>query len=351
VVEHHVEQHGDARCLQGADGFDPEAPLFEAIDQDPVLRDRVLIAEPWDVGDGGYRLGAFPDGWGEWNDRFRDTARRFWRGDAAMVGELATRIAGSADVFGARHRPVSHSVNFVTAHDGFTLADLVAHEHKHNEANGEHNRDGTDQNFSWNSGIEGPTADPAIRAARAGDARALLATLLLARGTPMLTMGDECGRTQQGNNNAYSQDNAISWFDWAGADQALVGFTGRLIAARRACAALTGTRPLTGAPVDESGIPDVAWQTPDGRAMAVRDWQAANNRSLVAVLYEPGSRAVVVLHAGGESIRVALPAPRPRHRWHLLADSRQPERQGPLEQLVEAGARSALLVIEAAASG
>jgi glycogen operon protein len=335
-----------------ASGFDSEAPLFEAIDQDPVLRDRMLIAEPWDVGEGGYRLGGFPDGWSEWNDRFRDTARRFWRGDAGMVGELATRVAGSADIFGGRHRPVSCSVNFITAHDGFTLADLVSHERKHNEANGEHNRDGTDQNFSWNRGVEGATDDPGIRAVRAGDARALLATLLLARGTPMLTMGDECGRTQEGNNNAYSQDNAISWFDWAGADHSLAAFTARLIAARQACGALTGTRPLTGKPVDESGVPDVAWRTPDGRAMAVEDWQAPDSRSLVAVLYEAGSRAVLVLHAGGGPIRVALPTPRSEHRWHLIADSRQPEVHGPVEQYVEAGPRSVLFVVETAvASG
>jgi len=332
-----------------ADGFDPDAPLFQAIDQDPVLRDRVLIAEPWDVGEGGYRLGAFPDRWGEWNDRFRDTARRFWRGDAGMVGELATRFAGSADIFGARHRPASCSINFVTIHDGFTLADLVAHEHKHNEANGEHNRDGTDDNHSWNRGVEGPSDDPVIGAARAADVRALLATLLLARGTPMLSMGDECGRTQQGNNNAYSQDNAISWFDWAGADQVLTGFTARLVAARRGCEALTGTRPLTGGPVDASGIPDVTWQTPDGHAMTVADWQAPDNRSLIAVLYEAGSRAVVVLHGGSEPARVALPPPRPGHRWYLVVDSQRPERQEEVEQEFAAGARSVLLVVEMAA--
>ncbi len=313
-----------------------------------MLRDRVLIAEPWDVGEGGYRLGAFPDGWGEWNDRFRDTARRFWRGDAGMVGELATRLAGSADIFGARHRPVSRSVNFVTAHDGFTLADLVAHERKHNEANGEHNRDGTDENFSWNHAAEGATGDPAIEAARASDVRALLATLLLARGTPMLSMGDECGRTQQGNNNAYSQDCPISWLDWAGADQALVGFTARLIAARRACDALTSTRPLTGRAVDESGIPDVAWLTPDGRAMAVADWQASDNRSLVAVLYEAGGRAVVLLHAGNQPTPLVLPAPRPGHRWHLVIDSQQPARQGTVEQEIAAAGRSVLLLVERA---
>jgi len=332
-----------------ADGFDPDAPLFEAIDQDPVLRDRVLIAEPWDVGEGGYRLGAFPDGWGEWNDRFRDTVRRFWRGDAGMVGELATRLSGSADIFGARHRLVSCSMNFVTIHDGFTLADLVAHERKHNEANGEHNRDGTDDNHSWNHGVEGPSDDPAIRAARLGDVRALLATLLLARGTPMLSMGDECGRTQQGNNNAYSQDNPISWFDWAGVDQALTGFTARLIAARRACDALTGTCPLIGGPIDASGIPDVAWLTLDGRAMTVGDWQAPDNRSLVAVLYGAGSRAVVVLHAGREPAQVMLPAPRTGHRWHLVVDSQQPQRQGQIEREIETAARSVLFVIEMAA--
>jgi glycogen operon protein len=289
-------------------GFDPHAPLLAAIAQDPLLRDRALIAEPWDVGPGGYRLGEFPAGWGEWNDRYRDTVRRFWRGDGGMLGALATRFAGSADVFAPRHRPLTRGVNFVTSHDGFTLADLVAYTAKRNAANGEANRDGTDASMSWNNGVEGPGDDPVLRAARARDVRALLATLLLSRGTPMLTMGDECGRSQGGNNNAYAQDNALSWLDWTTADGALMAFVARLVRARNECAALTGALPLTGLDVDASLIPDVAWRRPDGRVLAPEDWQHPDHRTLVAALYAPDSRALVVLHAGQSPIEVTLPA-------------------------------------------
>ena len=191
----------------------PAAPLLTAIAQDPVLRELRLIAEPWDLGLGGYRIGAFPSAWGEWNDKFRDSMRKFWRGDAGLLGEAATRFCGSSDLFGSS-RPPSRGVNFIVAHDGFTLADLVSYESKHNEANGEDNRDGTDGNYSWNNGEEGETADPAILAARRRDQRNLLAALILARGTPMLTMGAESGHSQGGNNNAYAQDNAIAWLDW-----------------------------------------------------------------------------------------------------------------------------------------
>ena len=187
-------------------GFDRNAPFLAAVEQDPVLSRCVMIAEPWDIGPGGYQLGGFPSRWGEWNDRYRDDVRRFWRGDSRMLGPFTTRFAGSADVF--QNRPLSRSINYITAHDGFTLADLVSYKTKYNHANGEDNRDGSSDNLSWNNGAEGPSSDPAILAARARDARALLATLLLSRGTPMLSMGDELGRTQNGNNNAYAQDNA-----------------------------------------------------------------------------------------------------------------------------------------------
>ncbi len=195
------------------DGFDASAPLITAITQDPLLRGVRLIAEPWDIGPGGYQIGRFPASWGEWNDQFRDTMRKFWRGDGGLVSATVTRFAGSADIFGPHRRP-SSSVNFIVAHDGFTLADLVSHERKHNEPNGEGNRDGTDANYSWNNGAEGVTGDPAILAARRRDQRNLLASLLLARGTPMLAMGSECGQSQGGNNNPYALDNATSWMDW-----------------------------------------------------------------------------------------------------------------------------------------
>ena len=311
--------------------FDAAAPLLAAMRQDPVLRTRRIIAEPWDIA--GHTLGAFPPGWGEWNDRFRDDVRRFWRGDAGMVGALATRLAGSSDALPGRP---GDSINFVTAHDGFTLADLVSHARKHNDANGEQNRDGSDANLSWNNGHEGATDDHGIRARRANDVRALLATLLLARGVPMLAMGDEIGRTQHGNNNAYCQDNALSWMDWAEADQALLGFTRRLIAARRAHPALHATRPLTGA------FDDVQWRRLDGTRM--EGWEHAH--SLVMLLHEAGDRVLVAFHREESAALLTLPAPRWGHRWRLLADSAAPERDGIAEGTAQIAPRSVLLLAE-----
>ena len=311
-------------------GFDPAAPLLQAIAQDPALRELKLIAEPWDLGPGGYRLGAFPAAWGEWNDAYRDTLRRFWRGDAGMTGALATRLAGSADIFAPRSRRPSRSVNFITAHDGFTLADLVAYQTKHNAANGEDNRDGTDANLSWNHGVEGATDDPAVLAARAGDVKALLATLLLSRGTPMLAMGDELGRSQQGNNNTYAQDNALSWIDWEHADRDLAAFTAALIDLRRRHRALRAERELDGAPADDSGIPDVEWRRPDGGAMDAADWARADNRALIAVLYAPAAaglpadRVGVAINAGTDALTVRWPEPRAGQAWRVLVDTALP---------------------------
>ena len=310
------------------DGFDAEAPLLTAIAQDPLLRTLKLVAEPWDVGPGGYRIGAFPAPWGEWNDKFRDTVRRFWRGDGGLAGELATRFAGSADIFAARARAPSRSVNFVTAHDGFTIADLVAHTHKHNEANGEGNRDGTDANWSWNHGVEGPTSDAAVVDARQRDVRALLATLLLSRGTPMLAMGDEIGRTQHGNNNAYAQDNALSWLDWDHADLALAAFVAGVIALRHEHPALRAERWLTGVP-DDTGLTDVIWQRPDGQPMTHADWESGATRTLVAVLSHRGSvaradRVVVALHGDGHDTVLQLPEARAGFAWHHVLDTARP---------------------------
>ncbi len=274
-----------------ANGFDPEHPVLAAIAQDPILRGLIHIAEPWDVGFGGYQLGAFPAGWGEWNDKARDCFRRFWRGDDGLTGSLATRLAGSADIFAPRNRALSRSINFVTAHDGFTLADLVSYSHKRNEANGENNRDGTDDNLSWNCGAEGASEDPVVAARRKGDARALLTTLIAARGTPMLAMGDELGRTQRGNNNAYAQDNELAWIDWASADLELIEFTSRLVSLRRTTAALSAEAPLTGRPRDASGIPDVEWLTPEGSPMQAKDWDDPHGRSLTAVFYDASGTA------------------------------------------------------------
>ena len=263
-----------APVLARGPGFDRDAPIFAEIAADPLLATRVMIAEPWDIGPGGYQLGNFPEGWLEWNDRYRDDVRRFWRGDGP-AGALATRLAGSSDVFGGG---ATRSVNFVAAHDGFTLADTVAYEQRHNLANGEDNRDGHGDNHSWNGGVEGPTDDPAILARRDRDRRALLATLFASTGTIMLTAGDEFGRSQGGNNNAYAQDNAIGWVDWSTRDVALEEYVSAL-AAQRVAGGL-----------DEVVFPESAeWLTLDGRAMTDGDWQAADG----FVLRLPSARIVV----------------------------------------------------------
>jgi glycogen debranching enzyme GlgX/4-alpha-glucanotransferase len=331
-----------ATTLARGDGvFDAAAPLIQAMRQDPVLRDLLIVAEPWDIGPEGYQLGRFPPGWGEWNDRFRDDVRRFWRGDGGLVGAVAARMSGSAESFPAR--PLTDSVNFVAAHDGFTLADLVSYSAKRNHANGEENRDGTGANHSWNHGVEGPTDDPAITARRRADIRALLATLLTARGTPMLGMGDEGGRSQGGNNNAYAQDNATTWLDWPGIDRDLVAFTRRLIAARRAHPALTDPAPLTGEEGPD-GLPDVAWLREDGAPMDGAAWSDPDRRALVALLHAAGDRCLVALNAG-DALPLALPAPRPGFRWRLLADSADPARDGPVE-VTTLPARAVLLLAE-----
>ena len=335
-----------------ADGFDPAAPLLSAIAQDPVLRDLKLIAEPWDIGPGGYHPGAFPAGWGEWNDRYRDDVRRFWRGDGGLAGALATRLAGSQDVFGGKRRP-SRSVNFIVAHDGFTLADLVSHAGKHNGENGEDNRDGTDANHSWNNGVEGPSDDPGILAARRSDQRALLATLLLSRGTPMLAMGAETGRTQAGNNNAYAQDNATGWLDWAAIDEGLAAFTARLCGARAAHPALRDDRFLTGEVLPGTDVPDVLWLRADGAPMEDGDWAGASAFAcvLAAVGNDAVDRVLVAFNAGHGALDLCLPWSRPGHAWRLLVDSGADTPDGQPEHLVGGeivplGPRRVLLIEE-----
>ncbi|MGN6143563.1 MAG: glycogen debranching protein GlgX [Mesorhizobium sp.] len=300
-----------------ADGFHKDAPLLEAMRTDPLLQDRILIAEPWDIGHNGYQLGNFPPPFLEWNDRFRDDVRRFWRGDAGTVGALATRLAGSSDVFQRDGAPVSRTVNFVAAHDGMTLADLVSYAGKHNEANGEGNRDGHDENFSWNDGVEGATDDPAIRARRDMDKRALLATLFASRGTIMLTAGDEFGRSQRGNNNAYAQDNDLTWLDWAGRDAALEDFVAALAALRRAAPALQDTRFLTGRPEGGQEIPDVEWLTETGAALDDVTWQDPARHRLVMILRDgsvEGGRLAVLVNGDRRASTFVLPG-REGYRW------------------------------------
>lgn len=257
----------DLASILGRDpsGFHRDARLLEAMRTDPVLKDRVLIAEPWDIGPGGYQLGNFPVPFLEWNDRARDDIRMFWRGDRHQTGALATRLSGSSDIFARYGEEESRSVTFVAAHDGFTLADLVSHAGKHNEANGEENRDGHNENHSWNNGIEGETADPSIAAARRRDIEAILSSLFAVRGTIMLTAGDEAGRSQKGNNNAYAQDNEITWLDWENLDAALLEHTAKLAAIRNRFPAFTTPRFLT-------GQGDVDWLTPEAKPMTVWDW-------------------------------------------------------------------------------
>jgi glycogen operon protein len=244
--------------------------FFDLVQQDPVISQVKLIAEPWDLGEGGYQVGNFPPLWSEWNGRYRDTVRDVWRGEPAIVGELASRLTGSSDLYQSDSRRPAASVNFVTAHDGFTLTDLVSYEQKHNEANGEGNRDGESYNRSWNCGVEGPTDDPTVLALRARQRRNLLATLLLSQGVPMLLSGDEVGRSQGGNNNAYCQDNEISWFDWADTDDEVLAFTTRLVALRKDHPVFRRRRWFQGRPL--RGTADILWLRPDGTEMTEADW-------------------------------------------------------------------------------
>jgi glycogen operon protein len=257
-------------------GFDQVSAFFDLVWQDPVVSRAKLIAEPWDVGQtDSYDLGRFPPLWREWNGKYRDTVRDFWRGTGGTASDFATRLAGSSDLYSGEGRRPTSSVNFVTVHDGFTLADLVSYDEKHNERNGEDNRDGTDDNRSWNSGAEGPSSDPAITELRSRRSRSILATLMLSAGIPMLLGGDEFGRTQQGNNNAYCQDNETSWFDWAAMDTGLLGFTKGLIAFRFAHPVFRRRKFLSGA-----SVADLRWFTTAGSPMAADDWNNEATRCL-----------------------------------------------------------------------
>lgn len=296
---------------RGRDGFEPDAAFFRELKRDPILSDCILIAEPWDVGPGGYQLGNFPEAFLEWNDRYRDDVRRFWRGDPHSIGDLATRLAGSSDIFGLHGRQRSRSVNFVAAHDGFTLADITAFARKHNQANGEDNRDGHNDNLSWNNGFEGPCDDPAIIDQRRTDRKALLATLFASRGAIMLTAGDEFGRTQQGNNNAYCQDNPISWIDWEGRDRELEAYAAKLAAIRAAYPALSDPVLL--------GADDVDWLTFEGKPFEDDDWHDPATASIVMLLHLPeqARRIAIAFNRTDHSQDLALPSG-PGHHWKRL---------------------------------
>ncbi|MEH3146176.1 MAG: glycogen debranching protein GlgX [Methylobacterium frigidaeris] len=322
-------------------GFDEGGGFLDSCRQDPVLSSVKLIAEPWDCGPGGYQVGGFPPGWAEWNDRFRDDVRGYWKGDDGLLPALASRLTGSADKFNKRGRRPWASVNFITAHDGFTLADTVSYNDKHNIANGEDNRDGHSHNLSYNYGVEGPTDEPAIRAVRLRQMRNLLATLLLSRGTPMILAGDEFARTQKGNNNAYCQDNEISWVDWAGIgedERDLAEFTQRLIILRRALPMLSRGRFLTGAYDEELGVKDVTWLRPDGQEMAPENWNDGAARSLAVLLdgraqtsglHVRGAEATVLLlfNAYHDVVQFRLPEVVGGDGWMRLLDTNLPDTQ------------------------
>jgi glycogen operon protein len=316
--------------------YDERARFLTAVHQDPVLERVKLIAEPWDLGPDGYQVGAFPVRWSEWNGKYRDVVRRFWKGDESPHGEMGYRLTGSPDLYEHAGRKIYASVNFVTAHDGFTLRDLVSYDRKHNEANGEENRDGTDENHSWNCGVEGETDDPAVLALRDRQARNLLATLLCSQGVPMITAGDEMGKTQGGNNNAYCQDDEISWLDWNLDDRrrALLGFTRRLVRLRLDQPVLQRRRFFSGRQLWDSSTKDLAWFRPDGTEMTEADWHQPFARSVAFLLGgdaiggtdEQGRRMVgdtllVLMNAWHEPVTYVLPEIEWGREWEILLDT------------------------------
>jgi glycogen operon protein len=301
-------------------------------------------------------VGNYPPGWAEWNDKFRDTDRRFWRGDAGLAPDVAARLCGSADLFNRRGRRPWASVNFVTAHDGLTLADLVSYETKHNEANGEENRDGTDANYSWNCGVEGPTDEPGVIALRARQMRNLLATLLLSQGTPMLLAGDERGRTQGGNNNAYCQDNATSWIDWTSSPEAdaLTEFVRRLIAIRATHPVLRQARFVTGRQNEEDGARDVIWLAPTGHEMSIADWHEPDTRCFAMMLNGRASEVedstlLLLLNASAEAVEFRLSAEDGAVEWRVLFDTTDDPPSPPVASVYPLMAHAAVLLVRASA--
>ncbi|MHB1802763.1 MAG: glycogen debranching protein GlgX [Actinomycetes bacterium] len=342
--------------------------FFDLVQQDPVISQVKLIAEPWDLGEGGYQVGGFPSLWSEWNGKYRDTVRDFWRGHPGTLGEFARRLTGSADLYQDDGRRPFASVNFVTAHDGFTLRDLVSYESKHNEANGEDNQDGTDDNRSWSCGTEGDSDDPVVRPCRARQVRNLLVTLLLSQGVPMILHGDELGRTQQGNNNAYCQDNALAWVDWsqASVDGELLAFTRTLTRLRHDHPVLHRRRFFAGAsvpgrPGEDEPLGDIAWLTPSAEPMTEDDWNTGYAKSLAVFLNgeaidEPGLRGehlvddsfLVIFNAGEDEVEFTIPDWRYGTTWSVVVDTADAEASGrpslQAGQNVRTRARSVLVL-------
>ncbi len=313
---------------------DKLSSFFDLIQQDPVVSQVKLIAEPWDVGEGGYQVGNFPPLWSEWNGRYRDEVRDFWRGADHSVAEFGYRFTGSSDLYETTGRTPSASVNFITCHDGFTLTDLVSYNEKHNEANGEHNCDGADDNRSWNCGVEGPTDDEAVNALRRRQRRNFLVTLFLSQGVPMLLGGDEIGRTQRGNNNAYNQDNDISWYDWGGADRQLFEFVRRLTKLRRRHPVFRRRRWFQGRPIMGEEVNDISWFTPEGRLMLPEDWHVSYAKSIGVFLNgeaiaAPGPRGerivdlsfFVIFNASDGDLDYVLPPEEHAAQWFKILDT------------------------------
>jgi isoamylase len=313
--------------------------FFDAIHQDPVVSSVKLIAEPWDIGEGGYQVGNFPILWTEWNGRYRDSVRRYWRGDDSYASEMGYRLTGSSDLYEEDGRRPHASINFVTAHDGFTLTDLVSYNEKHNQANGENNQDGTSANYSWNCGVEGPTADTRVTELRERQRRNLMATLLFSQGVPMLLGGDEIGRSQLGNNNAYCLDNEVSWFDWQLEDgeQHMLEFTQRLIRVRQEHPALRRRNFFSGRPIRGTDIKDITWLRADGAEMADSEWDAAWLKCfgmlLSGTLAEPDEQGrpvtddalLLILNASDIGLEFRLPPVAPGTRWQLVVDTAHPD--------------------------
>ncbi|HRQ87946.1 MAG TPA: glycogen debranching protein GlgX, partial [Bacteroidia bacterium] len=316
---------------RSAEGYSRRAAFFQAVHQDPTLAGVKLIAEPWDLGYGGYQIGNFPMDWAELNGKYRDGVRRFWRGDPKMSGELAGRFAGSEELFAHNHRAPTASVNFVTSHDGFTLLDLVSYNQKHNLANGERNADGDSHNISYNHGVEGPTDDPAILELRRRQVRNFLATLICSQGVPFILSGDERLRTQGGNNNGYCQDNEISWISWDDDAEALAlrDFVRRLLKLRRDFPCLRRNTFFTGQPVAGTGLPDIGWLLPSGAAKDAADWRAdqAGAFSVLVNGVETRESLLIFFNARQESQEFHFP-PLPRSTWLLVADTAAPAREG-----------------------
>ncbi len=367
VTEMHVDGFRfDLAAALAREFYDVErlSTFFDLVQQDPTVSQVKLIAEPWDVGPGGYQVGNFPPQWTEWNGQFRDTVRDFWRGEPATLGEFAARITGSADLYAQSGRRPIASINFVTCHDGFTLTDLVSYNNKHNDANGEGNRDGESHNRSWNCGVEGPTDDPDILALRGKQRRNFLATLLLSLGVPMLLHGDELGRTQRGNNNTYCQDNELTWVDWEDVDEELVEFTARLSDLRREHQVFRRRRFFDGRPVRRGGgepLRDIGWLTPSGEEMTEQDWDSGFGRSVAVFLNGEGipdtdargerivdDSFLLCFNAHDAGIDFTMPHEEYATTWEIVLDTARPQLEDPetveAEQTVTVDARSLLVL-------